>query len=232
MKARPLISVVIPVYNGERYLAQAIESVLAQTYQPIEVIVLDDGSSDGSAGIAQRFSGLRYCFQPNAGLGAARNRGIELSEGSFLAFLDADDLWVADKLTRQMAFFDADPALEMVFGHTRQFYSPELGDAIKTKITHAGEIMPGHLAGTLLIKRESFYRVGTFATDWRVGEFMDWYMRAVELGLKCSMVPEVLLERRLHAANMGIRERRARNDYARILKSSLDRRRAKRKTQG
>src|ERR1700758_706720 len=103
MNEKSLISVIIPVYNAEKYLAEAIESVLAQTYRPIEVIVVDDGSTDSSADIAKRFASVRYCFQSHSGLGATRNRGIDLSQGKFLAFLDADDLWVEDKLTHQMA---------------------------------------------------------------------------------------------------------------------------------
>ena len=108
-----LVSVIIPVYNGELYLDEAIESALGQPYRPIEVIVVDDGSTDGSAEVAKQFdSPMRYCFQPNAGLGAARNKGISLAQGSFFAFLDADDLWLENKLTRQMALFDKNPELD------------------------------------------------------------------------------------------------------------------------
>ena len=92
MLNKPLVSVIIPVYNAERYLAEAIESVLAQTYRPIEVIIVDDGSTDSSADIAKRYNSLvRYFFQPNSGLAAARNKGISQAKGSFFAFLDVTD---------------------------------------------------------------------------------------------------------------------------------------------
>ena len=221
-----LISVIIPVYNCESYLAEAIESVLAQTYQPIEIIVINDGSTDGTEQVAQQFGdSIRYYAQSNRGLGATRNRGAELARGEYLAFLDADDLWVADKLERQMALFENDPQLDMAFGYVKQFYTPELEAEFKTKITYADKIMKGHIAGTLLIKRESFFRVGLFETGWRVAEFIDWYMKAREQSLKSVMLPEVVMKRRLHDANMGIRERKHRIDYARVLKASLDRRR-------
>jgi len=221
-----LVSVIIPVYNGERYLAEAIESVLSQTYRPIEIIVVDDGSTDISADIVRRFSApVRYYYQIRSGVGAARNRGVELARGSFIAFLDADDLWVVDKLTLQMTVFNANPELDMVFGKVKQFHSPELDEHIKAKVGFVEGVMSGYIAGTLLIKRSSFLRAGPFADNWRVGEFVDWYLKAIERGLKSSMVPELVLERRLHDANMGIRERGSRTDYVRILKASLDRRR-------
>src|SRR5439155_23564909 len=105
---RPLISVLIACYNGGRYLAEAIESVLKQTYPRVELIVVDDGSDDDSADVARRFgSALALVSQPRAGIGAARNRAVSLATGDFLAFLDADDRFLPDKLERQMAAFDA-----------------------------------------------------------------------------------------------------------------------------
>jgi glycosyltransferase involved in cell wall biosynthesis len=223
-----LVSVIIPVYNCERYLAEAIESALVQTYRPIEVIVLDDGSTDGSGEVAKRFvPPVRYYFQPNAGLGAARNMGISLAQGSLFAFLDSDDVWLEGKLTCQMAVLDDNPELDMVFGYARQFTSPELDQQSKTKIRPSDEVLPGYFAGTMLIKRDAFYRVGLFETDWQVGEFVDWYLKAMERGLKSFLLPEVVMKRRIHANNMGIRERKHQRDYVRILKAALDRRREK-----
>jgi len=222
----PLVSVVIPVYNCEQYLAEAIESVLVQTYWPIEIIVVDDGSTDSSADVAQRFPPpVRYRFQPHSGAGAARNRGIDQAQGSFFAFLDADDLWVEDKLARQRAAFDDDAELDMVFGHVRHFHSPELDEDSRKRIPYPAEIMPGYSHATMLIARDAFLRVGLFETNYQVGEFIDWYLRAIEKGLKSMMLPEIVMKRRLHAANIGIRERRSQTDYVRILKASLDRRR-------
>jgi len=224
-KINSLVSVIIPVYNCEKYLGQAIESVLEQTYYPVEVIVVDDGSTDESADVARRFANVTYCFQPNQGIGAARNRGVDLAKGGFFGFLDADDIWVYNKLSYQMRAFEETPELDMVFGYTQQFLSPELDETAKAKLEHAGEIMPGYVAGTLLIKRDSFFRAGYFATNWRIGEFVDWYLKAMELELTSFIVPDVVMKRRIHNDNIGIRERDSRTDYVRILKASLDRRR-------
>jgi glycosyltransferase involved in cell wall biosynthesis len=224
---QPLISVIIPVHNGARYLAEAITSVLAQTYRPIEIIVIDDGSTDESAHVVKSFAAVRYFFQPCQGAGAARNRGAEIAQGDYLSFLDADDLWVKDKLTWQIAAVAANPDLDMVFGFVRQFPSPELDFHIRASLSRGAELLPGQHVGTLLIKREAFFGVGPFATNWRVGEFIDWCARAMEKGLRSVMRPEVVMLRRLHANNMMIRERDASADYARILKASLDRRRGR-----
>jgi len=227
MTTGPLVSVIIAVYNCKKYLAEAIESVLAQAYQPIEIIVIDDGSTDGSDQVAKRLlPSVHYFYQPKAGAGAARNRGTELAKGNYLSFLDSDDIWTENRLILQMAEFRSNPETDLVFGQVEQFISPELDENEQSKIHCPAERMPGYVAGTMVIKRESFVRVGPFATTWQIGEFLDWYVRAQEMGMKSSMVPEVVLRRRLHTDNISIRNRDSRTDYVRMLKASLDRRRA------
>lgn len=222
----PLVSVIIPVYNCERYLGAAIQSALDQSYSPLEVIVVDDGSDDHSAEVAKQFgSPVRYSLQPHAGAGAARNHGVELAQGVFLTFLDADDLWVTDKLALQMAAFDADPTLDIVAGHVRHFHSPELDESIAKKIYCPPDLMPGHLAGAL-IRRDFFERVGPLETNWQIGEFISWYMRATESGARLLMIPDLLVWRRLHETNSTLRNRQRFTEYAHVLKTSLDRRRA------
>ncbi|MBD1877295.1 glycosyltransferase family A protein [Coleofasciculus sp. FACHB-T130] len=227
MENHLLISVIIPVYNCERYLAEAIESVLAQTYQSIEIIVVDDGSTDGSAEVAKRFGSLvRYYFQTNSGSAAARNHGIELSQGNFFAFLDADDLWVEDKLASQMTAFESEPELDLVFGLVEQFYSPDLEESMRAKIHCPTELVPGHIPSALLIKRDAFFRVGSFEPNWTIAEFASWYVRAVELKLRMKVLPYLVAKRRIHKKNKGITERQFQTEYIKILKASLDRRRA------
>ena len=228
-----LVSVIIPVYNGERYLAQAINSVLDQTYRPIEIIVVDDGSTDRSAEVARSFSEtVHYYCQPNSGSGAARNEGVQRSHGSFIAFLDADDLWVKEKLSIQVALLEADPGLDMVFGHVSQFYSPDLDEAIKKKVACPTGTLPGYHVGTLLIRRETFLHVGVFNPALQCGEFLDWSFRAKERGLKELLLPDVLMKRRIHSSNMGIVKSNTQTDnshadYVRVLRAALDRRRNK-----
>jgi glycosyltransferase involved in cell wall biosynthesis len=219
---QPSITTIIPAYNCDRYLADAIESALAQEYQPLEIIVVDDGSTDDTAKVARRFEpAIQYCFQANGGIGSARNRGIESAGGDLIAFLDADDLWTRGKLERQVSAMVNDPATEAVLGWVQQF-DDNSGRAIE-----AGEPMAGYLASTMLIRRASFDRVGPFRTDIKLGEFVDWYMRAKEMGLRSQMLAEVVLRRRIHDDNIGVRHRDSTGDYARLLKDALDRRRAR-----
>ena len=224
---RPLVSVMIGVYNGAPYLGEAIESVRAQSYRPYELIVVDDGSDDGSGDIAQGFEEVRYIRQPRGGNGAARNRAVEAASGDFFAFLDADDRFVPDKLERQMTALAADGELDMVFGHVREFVSPELSDEERQGIRPpAPAPLPWTAPNLMLIRRASFEQVGGFSTSLRVGVTVDWFARASEAGLRSLVLPEVVLERRLHTQNNGLRERDARSQYLHVLKAAMDRRRA------
>jgi glycosyltransferase involved in cell wall biosynthesis len=219
-----LVSVIIPVYNGDRYLGAAIESVLAQTYRPIEVIVVDDGSTDRSGQVAQQFP-VRYFKQPHSGPGATRNCGIAQAQGELLAFLDADDLWTPDKLVSQIATLTAQPELDSVLGLVEQFNSPDIAETLPSA-RFARMPLNGLHPGTMLIKRAAFHRVGFFGTNWQVGDVVDWFVRAEEAPLAMVTLPQVVMRRRAHANNLTIRSReRAELEYTQILKARLDRRR-------
>jgi glycosyltransferase involved in cell wall biosynthesis len=226
-KEKLLVSVIIPVYNGERFLAEAIESVAAQAYRPVEIIVVDDGSTDGSPAIAKKYPDVRYTYQSHQGLAAALNHGVKLAGGSFLAFLDADDLWVGEKLSVQMAVMDRQPDLDIVFGHFRRLYEPEISGGANPGIPHEDESLPGYFKGTALIRKDSFWRVGLFDTSLNLGDFIDWFSRAKEEGLRVLLLPQPLLVRRVHRENSSIRQKDRRSDYLRIMKAALDRRRRK-----
>jgi glycosyltransferase involved in cell wall biosynthesis len=225
-ESHALVSVIIPAYNSERYLAEAVRSALAQTYRPVEVIVVDDGSTDGTIAVAAGFgTSVRYSLIPHGGAAAARNHGLALARGEFIAFLDSDDLWLEDKLARQMAAFASDPSLDLVFGQVEHFFSPELAHEDRRKV-QLPAVMPGLLPSALAARRQAFARVGLFENGWEVGEFISWYLRASELGLRKAVVPTVVTRRRVHQANTVRVRSQNYTDYVRILKQSLDRRRA------
>ncbi len=221
----PLISVIVPVYNGRRYLDAALASVQAQTHRPLEVIVVDDGSTDDSAAIAAAYPGARIVSQPNQGTAAARNHGVRLARGDCLAFLDQDDVWTRDKLAWQAAALAARPDLDMVFGQVRQFFSPDWDAADRPGLYCPSEPLTGYLPSALLVRRAAFLAVGPFDTVWRMGEWAEWFTRARDHGLREWVVPHVVAWRRLHAGNKGLLDGAARGEYARLLKASLDRRR-------
>lgn len=224
--SEPLVSVIVPVYNGERYLAETLDCIRAQTYRSLDVIVVDDGSTDGSAAVAERYTPFVRLFrQDHAGVGAAQNRGLASAQGELLSFLDADDLWPPDKTALQAAALAESPEMDMAFGQVQQFVSPELDPGLMSRRGYGDQSGPGYSKGTMLIRREAFARVGDFDPSRRVGDFIDWYLRAVELGLRSILLPDILLRRRIHENNTGRRERDARSDFAHILKASLDRRR-------
>lgn len=225
---QPLISVLIGVYNGAPYLGAAIDTVFAQTYRPIEVIVVDDGSDDGSAEVARGYGDqVLYAYQEHAGNGSARNHATRLATSNLFAFMDADDLSSPDRLALQRAALASEPDVDAVFGHGRDFVSPELTPAEKARVRPPQPGPAPWVSVTLmLIRREAFERVGPFSETLRVGVTVDWLARAIDAGLKTVILPELILERRLHLTNNGIRERAAKSQYVSVVKAALDRRRA------
>jgi len=223
-----LISVIIPVFNGDRYIAEAIESVLAQECDNIEIIAVNDGSTDCTEKIIRSYDNVRYLYQSRQGAASARNRGVKYSSGEFLAFLDADDLWTKDKLEIQTSLFRADPSIDMVFGHVEQFFSPELAESLRATVQLVAGSTPGYFPSAMLVRREAFLHTGFFDARYRVGEFIDWFMRAQDGGLNSHLAAEVVVKRRIHDANTSLRERDSQKDYLRVLKASLDRKRKNR----
>jgi glycosyltransferase involved in cell wall biosynthesis len=212
------ISAIMPLYNTQDYICEAIDSILAQTCPAGEVIVVDDGSTDGSAGLVERYgSAIRLLRQAHAGSAAAINRGLAASTGDTIAFLDADDLWDRKKLEIQGRALAQDPGLDGVFGLVQQFAAAEPPRTPQPGISRIG----------ILARRSAFARFGLFDEAMRTADFVPWYTRAVALGLKAEMLPEVVAYRRIHAANTGVVRRNEQQQENLIgLKRALDLRRA------
>ena len=224
----PLISCIIPVFNGERYLKEALDSILAQTYRPLEIIVADDGSTDGTAAIVAGYrEEVRYLFQPNAGPAAARNLGLNAAQGEFVGFLDHDDLWHPEKLARQMARFRGRPELDLCVTHARNFWIPELEqEAARYQDHRRAEAVPGYYASSLLARRGLFDTVGRYDTTLGHGSQLEWFIRATDHGAAIELLPDLLVYRRLHQGNRSrLMGPASRDEFVRILKTFLDRRR-------
>jgi glycosyltransferase involved in cell wall biosynthesis len=226
MDYQPLISVIIPVYNCDRYLNAAIQSVLQQTYAVSEIIVANDGSTDGSADVARQYPQVTLIEQPNQGLSSIRNFGVQHAKEEFIAFLDADDLWEQNKLARQMQTFQEHPELDLLFALVQQFISPELDPAQQSQIYCPTEPMAGVFPTTMVARRRVFEQVGSFNCDLVLGEFIDWFSRTQEANCLAFTLPETLAHRRIHTSNTGIQQHQARQDYVHVVKAALDRRRA------
>jgi len=223
------ISCIVPVFNGEAFIGEALESVFAQTLLPAEVIVVDDGSSDRTADVVRRFGKrVRYLRQQNAGPAAARNRGIEAASGELIAFLDADDLWLEEKLARQAQRFARRPELEISLTHVRNFWVAELRAEEERMQDHplATSALPGYVTQAMMARRRVFETVGPFDEKLRVGEDTDWFLRASDCGAVLEVLPDVLVRRRFHEGNLSRQRAAIRDHLVDAVARSLRRRRS------
>lgn len=216
------IAVVIPVRDGAAYLAECLASVLKQTLAPCAVLVVDDGSQDDSAEIARQHGGLVQVHRQAArGAGAARNAGIDGTVSTHVAFLDADDVWEPHALAALAAGIGAS---DMVHGLVTHFVSPDLPtDQSALRVVPEGPL-PALSPGGMLFTRRVLELVGPQRIDVQVGEFIDWYARATELGMTTAVVDAVVVRRRVHARNTGTLRRASRVDLVRVVRETLQRR--------
>ena len=221
----PLVSVVIPVYNGEQFLGDALRSAWGQDYRPIEVLVIDDGSTDRSAEIARGFEGVRYFHQTNRGQGPARNLGLEQALGELIAFLDADDIWLPHKLRLQVRYLLDHPEASFVLTHQRMVLEPGVEKPAWVKDELLAKDSVGYLPSTLMARKGLFSEIGGFDPAVRLNEDVEWFFRARDAGIPMGVVPEVLLHKRIHTANLGYQVARGQPELLQVLKSSLERRR-------
>ena len=221
----PLVSVVIPVFNGERFLREAVQSVLAQNYAPVEIIIVDDGSTDGTATVARSFpETVCYLHQANKGPAAARNRGIERAQGSLIAFADADDVWPAVKLELHLPYLIREPTIEIVMGRIQQVLLSKSVTG-QTQANEIGEPVFSVNLGSAVIRRSVFERVGLFDETMRYSEDVDWFMRAREGGVRIKTIDAVTMFYRQHEQNMTRGKSPSELNVLKALKRSLDRRR-------
>ncbi len=209
----PRVSVVIPTYNYSHFLSEAISSVLSQTYPIHEVIVVDDGSTDDTKKIVERFAGkIIYIYQENAGLSAARNTGIKHSTGDVVAFLDSDDIWYPEKTAKQIDVLRADPRIGMVYCSIREFDSDSDEtitiwskrendiDALEALLMFDESTVIA-IGSTGMVRRDVIDAVGDFDTGLRHSEDWDFSYR-VALKFKLGFVSDVLAGYRNHGTNM------------------------------
>lgn len=216
---------IVPVFDRIDYLVEALQSIERQTSPPEEIVVVMDGSTvDVSAALAATGARARVVRRPRGGPGAARNTGCAAATGTLFAFLDSDDLWRPEKLERQLDALREDPGLDFVFTGIEQFFSPELHrGGVPTRFAAAER--SGRMLSAMVVRAVAFWRVGGFREDVVFGELLDWCGRAADLGLRWATLDTVLVRRRVHEQNAGVRFRSARHDYVDVVKTMLDRRR-------
>jgi glycosyltransferase involved in cell wall biosynthesis len=196
---RGLVSVIVPAYQAEAFLGEALESALGQEGVRVEVIVVDDGSSDRTAEIAASYP-VRLLRQPNRGPAAARNAGLAHASGEFVTILDADDVCPADRVSRQVDHLRAHPELGIVLGLTEIFLTPGQRPPAHWPLAYTGRPIPA-VAGSMLARREVFEIVGAFDETLRHSEDIDWLARMKDAGIRAGSIDHVVLRYRIHAAN-------------------------------
>ncbi len=221
----PAVSVVLPVYDGGAYLAEAIDSVLGQRPVPFQVVVVDDGSTDGAPDqVAQtyRTEPIVVLRQPRLGPAAARNRGLTAAQGDVVAFVDADDLWPPGKLAAQVALLAAEPGLDVVAGLTQRIAA----DSRAGGTVPLGEPERLRVVGCCVCRRSLFDRLGGFDERLVHGEDEDFFLRIDERAVPTVWLRTVTLLYRMHPHNMSRDGDARRRALFRLAKNRLDRRRA------
>lgn len=220
MSANPFVSVVMPVYNAEKFLPEALESVLAQDYAPFEVIVIDDGSTDGTAQVVERYPEVTCIRQENAGASAARNTGIAAATGEWVANVDGDDWVPSTKLTVQMGYVQQHPEVVCVLGRQEWIDPPPW--LVRDPVY--GEL-DGIPLNSMVARRDVLLELG--GHDDAFGGDLDVLVKMRENGYEYAVIPEIVVFRRYHGENLVASKPMTTPLPLISLKAKLDRERAR-----
>jgi glycosyltransferase involved in cell wall biosynthesis len=216
-----LITVIMPIYNGHAFLLEAIASIQRQKGCPLDILIVDDGSTDDTPEAVKALgSGVRSVRQEHGGISAARNTGLRNVQGDWIAFLDSDDLWSDDKLEVQLKYLAADPHLQMISGRGILYRPPGTEWDRDTSA-----IWTQFVLGSAMFRRDFFEQVGDFDTGQHVGEDTDLFLRAIEKNIPFHLHSEVVLYYRRHANNTTNDLDKLRLGMLHALRRSLERRR-------
>lgn len=221
----PRVSVIVPVFNGAAFLGEAIHSILAQNYAPLEIIVVDDGSTDDTGTVAANFGdAVTYVRQQNQGPAAGRNHGLRLATGELVSFLDADDRWPLGRLNHHVALLMQQVNVQLVIGLT---YLVRFGNGAQgTAVPILPAPLVQHQVGSATYRRAIFDRIGGFDPDLRFGEDREWFQRALALDVALFITPEVALEYRVRPGSLSDGQVDFKHGFLAALRAHLNRRRA------
>lgn len=225
MPHQPTVSVVTVVKNGERYLSEAIESILRQTWKPDQILVVDGHSTDGTAQIAQSYAEVCYLQQNGKGLAQARNTGIECATGEFIAFLDHDDYWSNNKLDIQMNGLISAPECSYSYANVQLFLQPGCKLRAGFHPDLLKQVQIGRTPSTLVARRSLFDQVGQFSAHFSIGCDVEWFARVKDFDVPTIFIPQVLLYKRVHDTNISSNTELNRAELFKVMKQSLDRQR-------
>lgn len=230
----PLVSVVVPVYNGERFVGECLDSLSAQTYRPLEIIIADDGSTDRSAEIAEQHTALPIVLrEPHRCAPAVRNAGIRRATGEYVAFCDVDDLWTTDKIQKQVAIFEAQQEVGFVFtdyarvdakGENLRYRKVgRLEKAFNKSDQFASLVLRNSVpTSTVMLRRSLFERIGFFDETMRIADDWDLWIRVAKSGTRMHRINEVLMHYRLHGQNISSKIETIHRDRLQVLTKAFD----------
>ncbi len=220
---KPLVSIIVPVYNGEKYIGDTLQSILSQNYLQKEIIVVNDGSTDSSEQIIRSFSGIKYFYQENSGVPVARNRGIRESVGEFIAFSDQDDVWKPNKLSDQVNYLLDNPEIEYVISMRKTVLEEGVTPPAWLKKELLDSENVDHSPSSLLARKSIFDKVGLFKPELKNASDVDWFFRARDAGLKKGIIQKVHYLKRIHQDNQSYRVKELHTEYLQLIKQSLKR---------
>lgn len=200
----PVVSVIMAVRNGERFLARAIDSVLAQSYHPHEILVVDGQSTDATAAIARSYPQVRYVMQTGRGIADAYNLGIQTAQGDILSFLSYDDVWTPNKLALQLDTLIRNPEIQCAVANVKFTLEPGESPPPGFRPEWLTGDHPAYIMETLVARRSVFELVGLFDNAFPTGEDVDWFARAKDKKVPIALVPEVLLIKHIHNRNLSL----------------------------
>jgi glycosyltransferase involved in cell wall biosynthesis len=223
--------VILPIYNGEAYLGEALDSILTQSLTDIQILIIDDGSTDGSADLVGHYvkKHPRICYvrQDNAGVSAARNTGIGLSEGQYIAFLDQDDRWSERALEIHVTELEANPDLGYTLSHQVCFLERGVEKPSWFSLQELDVPVVGYLPGCLVARQSLFKQLGVFNTRYPISSDADWFARAKDAEIKMRILPDVTLGRRIHGENQSRHSEVIQQELFHLLKASIARKNTK-----
>ena len=224
----PSIGVIIPTLNAARHLARAIESVVAQRPKPVDIVVVDGGSTDDSVVIARSFAGVRVIHQRGTGLGGARNQGLAAVAGDYVGFCDADDRWSAHALALRLNALAADADAAAVIG---RLVFDSLEDTTPTilQAQRVGTTRSGFTPGALLARRAAFEQIGAFDEHMTIGSDSDWFVRLQQSSLKTLRIDDVVLHKSAHSGSLSTDVGTYRRELMTIARRFIHARREKRR---
>nr|WP_255695605.1 glycosyltransferase family A protein [Rhodohalobacter sp. 614A] len=216
-----MVSIIIPVFNGEDFVADVFRNVEQQDYPSKEIIFVDDGSEDSSKEIIQQIDDVQYVYQPNRGPASARNTGFRKSRGKYIAFLDVDDLWTENQLAHQVNVLEENPQYDMVQGRIQDL--KRIGENKNAGIFEkTGSPYYSVNLGSAVFRRTVFETVGLFDENLHFNEDTDWFVRAWDKKIQKKKVEEVVLHYRKHANNLTHHKNSRHSGMAWLLKKRLD----------